>query len=338
MKSRRVNQTALLLLSLLAIAVLTHAARADDAWLVVDPAAVAAGKSVWLGFVGGSVFPLSETLVAPDDVQAIDDHSRTGRRSLFDAGSSPGAAGCRETLHTPGIHVLAGQLLPQVVEMSGTQFDDYLNEERAADAILERLNDEPDTPVLEEFTRFAKTIIEVGPDVDDDAGFSVAVGHRLEIVPLSNPCNRPIGEVAEFEVLLDGYPWPGVPVSACREGFESRVFVSETVTDERGQAEVAIDSEGLWLVRAHFIRPTTGLQKAEWESFWATLTFHIAPEGTDGPSPGPAGDENVESAAENLDVPSEKVTETVDPPIPFPLDELYGLFSPYLRMADNDAA
>jgi hypothetical protein len=48
-------------------------------------------------------------------------------------------------------------------------------------------------------------------------------------------------------------------------------------SDEGGRATFVIDREGAWLVKTiHMIRLPQGVG-IEWESYWATLSFHTAP-------------------------------------------------------------
>ena len=53
-----------------------------------------------------------------------------------------------------------------------------------------------------------------------------------------------------------------------------------TRTDNRGQAELLLDGRGPWLVKAvHMVRATDPADDADWESFWASLTFDTGASG-----------------------------------------------------------
>lgn len=129
--------------------------------------------------------------------------------------------------------------------------------------------------VVESYTKFAKTIIEVAPCPKDDRSWTAPLGHRLEIIPLDNPSQWALGRTVKVRVLLDGHPWPDVPVSVGYEGGKPHEYETRTKTNGRGEAEVKLSRAGHGFLKAHFIRPTSGLGRATWESFWASLTFRV---------------------------------------------------------------
>lgn len=44
-------------------------------------------------------------------------------------------------------------------------------------------------------------------------------------------------------------------------------------TDANGMAEIAIKKPGIWLIKAVHIIEIADSDRAQWESFWASLTF-----------------------------------------------------------------
>lgn len=54
-------------------------------------------------------------------------------------------------------------------------------------------------------------------------------------------------------------------------------------TDEQGRAGFRLDCPGIWMIKCVHMPPAD--VKAEWESFWATLTFE-APCEPERPRPG----------------------------------------------------
>ena len=48
-------------------------------------------------------------------------------------------------------------------------------------------------------------------------------------------------------------------------------------SDQNGRATFAIDEPGPWLVKAVHMVPAAAGTNADWESFWASLTFEMAP-------------------------------------------------------------
>lgn len=249
---------------------------AEDSWLIVDANVLTDGDPLWLSFVAGQVFPIGD---APTDPGVIADFiDSSGGRTTSVVGYAPQDRGLslRRPVSGVGIHVIGCALQPQVVDIPRDQFDDYLRRERAEAALLLRPQaDRGGDAVCETYTKFAKAIVEVHP-TDADGGFATPLGHRLEIIPRSNPCHWRTDATISVEVLLDGYPWPDVAISAGHEGFEYPATVIETRTDSAGIAELRPERAGHWFVKAHLIRPANGLGRSTWESFWATLTFRVA--------------------------------------------------------------
>jgi hypothetical protein len=46
-------------------------------------------------------------------------------------------------------------------------------------------------------------------------------------------------------------------------------------TDGRGRATLKLDRPGFWLVKAVHMIPAPADAGADWESFWASLTFAV---------------------------------------------------------------
>jgi len=74
-------------------------------------------------------------------------------------------------------------------------------------------------------------------------------------------------------VLVDGHPWPGVSVSAGHEGQTEHGYAVETQSGTDGVATIPLSRPGHWFIKAHLIRPSSGVVEGRWESFWTSLTF-----------------------------------------------------------------
>lgn len=269
-------------------------ATAHDSWLIADKSVAAEGESVWLSFVTGEVFPYGERATDPRRVASFQVAYR-GRSEQI-TGFAPKDAGLsvRRAIHGAGTHVIGCALKPHLIEMKPEDFARYLRSERAeaAPARVAERDADGRKPIVEEYTKFAKTIVEVRPREEKDDGWTKPLGHRLEIIPMSNPCHWKIGQTIEIRVLLDGHPWPDVPVSVGHEGADpaagdteasngqpsdehTHTYAFTTRTDAKGVASIRLERAGHGFIKAHFIRPTDGLGRAAWESFWASLTYRV---------------------------------------------------------------
>ncbi|MCP4690021.1 MAG: DUF4198 domain-containing protein [Desulfobacterales bacterium] len=106
------------------------------------------------------------------------------------------------------------------------------------------------------YEKFCKTLI-TAEKADD--GCKRVVGHKLEIVPVDNPGNAPLGKDLAFQVLYDG-ALLAAEVHATYDGFSTipNTYAYFTETDENGIAKVKITHPGTWMVRVqHTIDDST---------------------------------------------------------------------------------
>lgn len=260
-----------------AILLAPAALRGEDSWLIADNHALNNGEPLWLSFVTGQVFPFGDAPSRPADVDNFVDWCGDEIRQVIGYARQDRGLSIRQPITGTGIHVIGCTLKRQIVQIPAEEFVDYLRREHAdkALAVLEQRPDS-DAAVCEAYTKFAKTIVEVDPARPGDGGYRIPLGHRLEIIPLSNPCHWRDGSTVEVQVRLDGYCWPDVAVSAGHEVADDEVYAVQTMTDAKGVATIPLSRPGHWFIRAHVIRPTDGIGRAQWESFWASLTFQVA--------------------------------------------------------------
>lgn len=264
------------LIILFAGCLVARPAGAVDSWLIVDSDVVDAGTNAWVAFVTGDQFPIGDGVVDPARVEGLYDACGKVKQPIQGLKAEDDAVAVRAPFDGVGYHILGLTLTPRVTTLDGDVFDQYLIEERANDALqIRRQSSSRQQPVTERYTKYAKTILTVGAPDPKDEGWMKPVGHRLEIIPLTNPTQWQSGETVELQVLLDGHPWPEVPVSAGHAGQTSRDDTVRTRTNERGIASIRLSQSGHWFAKAHLIRPRDGLADYEWESFWATYTFRV---------------------------------------------------------------
>jgi len=168
------------------------------------------------------------------------------------------------------------------IELPAKDFTEYLEDEKATAALAAHRRGPGDQPGREFYTKFAKTFVEVAGGALQK-GFNQRVGHKLEIVPLSNPCGWKVGDNVKVRVLQDGQPASGLRISSGHEGLAKHTYVEHATTDIDGAARFNLSRPGLWFFRTHTIttireQPAYAppdAPKADWESFWASITFRV---------------------------------------------------------------
>ena len=98
------------------------------------------------------------------------------------------------------------------------------------------------------YDKYAKAIFNTS---HDDKNYSQAVGHPLEIIPVTNPADAKVGEYFHVKILLNGQPYTG-PVWATYDGFvtEYENTYAYYTEAENGEAHVKITAPGWWGIRA----------------------------------------------------------------------------------------
>ncbi len=220
-------------------------ARAHDFWIEPSTFRPAVGDTVTTTlrvgehFVGASVprsGELIDTFVARD---ARSERDVVGFENVDPAGLL--------RIDAPGSTVVGYRSKGWTHTLSATKFAQFLREEGCSARIgrVDRVN--------ERFTRYAKALLEVSSGEDRILGF------RYEIVREN---------ASTFRVLYEDAPLSDALVVALnREG--KRV---EARTGVDGRATLNLD-EGVWLVKSVYVVRAPAGSGADWESFWASLTF-----------------------------------------------------------------
>ncbi len=128
------------------------------------------------------------------------------------------------------------------------------------------------------YEQYAKSLINVGSA--DGETFLKSVGHRLEIVPQTNPqiLKGNGGDVLSIRVLFNGEPAKFCRVYATYAGFSSNDdFACATMTDGEGIAHIRLTHWGAWLIKANLkLAPTGEMQdRCNDMNYTATLTLEI---------------------------------------------------------------
>ena len=160
----------------------------------------------------------------------------------------------------------------ELVELPAPKFHQYLEEEGLEKIITMRERAGQASAVGREYySRCAKTLIQVGEGSDADV---LPPPYRcpLELVLLESPYALSSGDRLPARLLYRGEPLPGAQVVAFTRKTPDQRFVART--DAQGRLDIDLDRPGEWLIKAVEMVPIDEAE-ADWESFWASLTFSI---------------------------------------------------------------
>lgn len=255
---------------------------AHDSWLVAGKSVAAKDEPVRLAFVTAEVFPISEHAAKPERVGewVVLQNGQTRKVEGYAVEKEELTAGVK--FDQPGVHVVGIAMKASFIELPAKEFVEYLEGEKATAALAAHRRGPGDQPGREFYTKFAKTFVEVAGGTPLK-GYNQRVGHKLEIVPLSNPCGWKVGDNVKVRVLRDGQPASGLRISSGHEGLAKHTYFEHATTDIDGAARFTLSRPGLWFFRTHAIttireQPVyapADAPKADWESFWASITFRV---------------------------------------------------------------
>ena len=173
---------------------------------------------------------------------------------------------------TPGTIVVGYHSRPSVIDVTADKFNQYLREEGldAIAAVRARRNQTGDG-AREMFSRCAKSLIQSGPASADQG--DRPLGFTLELIAERNPYAAAMDQDLPIRLLYQDRPLRGALVTAVNRAHPSEKLTART--DDDGRVRFALRQGGMWLVKAVHAVPAPAGSGAEWESYWASLTFEV---------------------------------------------------------------
>lgn len=172
-----------------------------------------------------------------------------------------------------GLHFINYVSRQQSNYLEAEEFEDYLIEDGLERIKAIRKQDgTSDQPGRELYSRYAKSIVVVDKSKNSQ-GYDRILGQTLEIVPEKNPFFLSEKEKMSFLIYFKGEPVEGMLVRAVNKRNPNQIL--RTRTDSNGRAYFQIDQEGVWLISGVHMMEALDNVEADWESFWASLTFEV---------------------------------------------------------------
>jgi hypothetical protein len=259
--STRTRRAARAAAALLASLLLASSSVAHDFWIELSTPRAAPGEPVAArlfvgdGGSGGEPFPRDPAhLLRFWAASGAGEAPIPGRRGVDPAGVF--------VPRTPGVVAVGYASRPTPLALEPAKFAAYLDQEG-----LPRVR-----PGRELFSRCAKALLPVG--ARDPGGFDRVLGLTLELVPDRSPFALRPGDELPLRLLYEGRPLVGALVDARQRGAPA---AASARTDAEGRVRLRLPAPGLWLIAAVHMTEAAPGQNAEWESFWASLSF-VVPE------------------------------------------------------------
>ena len=187
--------------------------------------------------------------------------SATGRSPVIGRDGANPAGLVR--IAAPGLHIIGYNSNPSTAEQTPEKFAQYVKEE-GLEAIVKKL---PATTVRELFSRCAKSLMLSGAvnDKEDDR----VLGFPLELVVERNPYSMKAGDELPVRLTYEGKPLAGALIVAMSRKHEKQSARS----DKDGRVRLRLEPGGMWMIKAVHMIPAPQGSNADWQSYWASLTF-----------------------------------------------------------------
>jgi uncharacterized GH25 family protein len=255
-----------------AIVFFTNQLHAHDLWLI-PPEKAAPKTPVKIEASVGMDFPISTFAAATERYPRKFVIAPDGKTlPLKSAGKKDLVSYLEFEPPQPGIHVIAVETTPKVLELDADRFNEYLVTDGLPHIFRLRAKEKSlNQPSRERYQKSPKALVAVGGNTA--GAWDKVLGLPLEIEPMQNPFERKPGDTLRVRVLFKQNPLAGANLGWQRPG-DGDTPIGYVRTDSRGEALIPIEKSGLMTIRlTHMTRPKTA--EYEWESFWTTLTFRV---------------------------------------------------------------
>jgi len=241
--------------------------RAHEFWLEPTNFAPAVGTSVPITIRIGQNFAGDTYPFLKEDFKRFSVVDRRGEKPVKGVDGDDPAVTMK--FPEPGLATVIHYTTSESVRFdTWDEFESYLKSE-GLEHIAEkhRESGRPMRGIKEIYYRCAKLLMNVA----DGAGEDLASGLPLELVAERNPYKLREGDMLPVRLLFNGKPIAGIQIMAMNKTAPDKREIVRTDSD--GRALVPLPMSGTWLLNAvHMIVPAAR-DKADWTSYWASMTF-----------------------------------------------------------------
>jgi len=260
------------LLAIVILLIVSSLAQAHEFWLQPKKYRYEIGEEIKLDFRVGESFEGEFWDLQIHKVEKMELHRASGVKDLLKTVKPTAGNNLTYKADAIGTYLFGMQSNAAYIELEAEKFNDYLKE----DGLDYILDDRTKTGILgkpskENYTRFAKLLIQVGDKTDDS--FKKIIGLRYEIVPDQNPYLLKAGDYLQCHVYYEGKPAAHALVKIWNK-IGNTTFLQNLYTENDGTVRFPISAAGPWMVSS--VRMIASEKAgADYHSLWASLVFGI---------------------------------------------------------------
>jgi hypothetical protein len=259
--------------SFLPMLLLLAPATAHDLYLMPRPWVAQPGGQILVAYENGDEFPEGVADVKPERLRRTELVWRGGVVPFEGVTAEEKRTIARVRAPGEGTLVLISHTIPNFIELDPEKFHHYLQHENLDFAIeWRRSRGEADKPGREIYSKYVKALVRCGKP---DGFHSYEAGLTVEFIAEADPYALRPGGLLPVVLRFRGKPAAGVAVESA--WLENGAAKMETVgrTDANGRIRIPIRAAGPHRLHAIVMERCKDAAGADWESFWATLTFEI---------------------------------------------------------------
>lgn len=250
---------------------------AHDMFLRPDRMFVAENARVLVRLLNGT-FSQSENSITRDRLADVAIVSTTGRAKLDTAQWTVAGDTSTFTLETgaAGTYVLGTSTNPNIIELTGAEFNEYLESDGIPDELDARRKEGLlESPAKERYHKHVKALLQVG--AERSGSYATVLGYPAEIVPMQNPYSAKARDTLRLRLYYRGQPVPNQYVQyGGRTARGARIEQQGTRGDRNGIVRIPLSQAGTWYVKfIHMRRLTDDPEGATHESTWASIAFGV---------------------------------------------------------------
>lgn len=269
--SKRAESTILIYLSTLLI--ICTGLNAHDLWLVPQKFRINLGETLIFSANTGMEFPKSVSAITPDRIEKFFVFGRFGKNEVTKFKVKENSLITELNFDMEGTYIVAVSLKPKEIKLKAQEFNQYLLQDGLGEIYnLRKKENILDQDAVEHYSKFPKSIIQVGKKIDDTPIRPANL--ILEIIPTVNPYKLEVGDSLWVSVLYYGDPLINAELAWSYPG-RGAEFAGSTRTNEFGKAKIPLERSGPYVIRMihmEWIKKKTH----EWESYWASISFEVS--------------------------------------------------------------
>lgn len=249
---------------------------AHDLYLMPQSFVVKPGQQLRIVYQNGEGFPDAPAVTKPERLRNTQLLSKAGTVKFEKITAEEKYTTATVAIPGTGSMILTSNTAPNSIEFTAKEFEEYLAEEGLQHIIAWRkTNNEAQRKGSERYSKYAKSILQSSAA---DSYYKERTGLPIEIIPQRNPYSLKPGASMMVQVLFKGAPAKDVAVeSAYLEAGKAKIEIVGR-TDAKGRVRVPIKAMGPHKLHALVMERCVEPKVADWESFWASLTFEIQPK------------------------------------------------------------